>query len=305
MSDVALSLDFDGVERRGGLWRLASRRLVRQPVTIAAFFLLAVVLGAGALAPVLEQGGWNLIDLANRWHNHEPTIHGHLLGTDNIGRDVLARVLWGIHSSEQTAIVGGVAATALATLAGLTAGYFGGWLDAVVTRVADLVTGFPVIVVLIAVFVWLRPVTIWDATLVFALAMWPFGARVIRAQTVAVAAEEYVAAAQALGASNRRIVLRHLMPNAAGTIVVTLTALIGQILLIEATAEFFGYGVSSIARPTLGNLIGEATTSGIGPYNVLGLGWWVWASPMVALVLVLACISLVGDGLDAALNPRG
>lgn len=304
MSDVALSVDFDGVERRGGLWRLTFRRLVRQPVTIAAFLLLAVVLGAGALAPVLEKGGWNLIDLADRWHNHGPTIHGHLLGTDNIGRDVLARVLWGIHSSEQTAIVGGVAATAVAALAGLTAGYFGGWLDAVVTRVADLVTGFPVIVVLIAVFVWLRPVTIWDATVVFALAMWPFGARVIRAQTVAVAAEEYVAAAQALGASNRRVVLRHLVPNAAGTIVVTLTALIGQILLIEATAEFFGYGVASITRPTLGNLIGEATTSGIGPYNVLGLGWWVWASPMTALVLVLACVSLVGDGLDAALNPR-
>jgi ABC-type dipeptide/oligopeptide/nickel transport system permease subunit len=305
MSGVALSLDFDGVERRGGLWRRTFRRLVRQPVTLVSLFVLAVVLGAGALAPVLEKGGWNIIDLSDRWHNHGPTIHGHLLGTDNIGRDVLARVLWGIHSSEQTAIVGGLAAMALAALAGLTTGYFGGWLDAVVTRVADLVTGFPVIVVLIAVFVWLRPVTIWDATVVFALALWPFGARVIRAQTVVVAAEEYVAAAQALGASNRRIVLRHLLPNAAGTIVVTLTALIGQILLIEATAEFFGYGVASIARPTLGNLIGEATISGIGPYNSVGLGWWVWASPMIALVLVLACVSLVGDGLDSALNPRG
>jgi ABC-type dipeptide/oligopeptide/nickel transport system permease subunit len=304
MSGVALSLDFDGVERRGGLWRRTFRRLVRQPVTLVSLFVLAVVLGAGALAPVLEKGGWNIIDLSDRWHNHGPTIHGHLLGTDNIGRDVLARVLWGIHSSEQTAIVGGLAATALAALAGLTTGYFGGWLDAVVTRVADLVTGFPVIVVLIAVFVWLRPVTIWDATVVFALALWPFGARVIRAQTAALAAEEYVAAAQALGASNRRIVLRHLLPNAAGTIVVTLTALIGQILLIEATAEFFGYGVASIARPTLGNLIGEATISGIGPYNSVGLGWWVWASPMIALVLVLACVSLVGDGLDSALNPR-
>ena len=172
-------------------------------------------------------------------------------------------------------------------------------------RIADLVTGFPVIVVLIVVFVWLRPVTIWDATVVFAVAMWPFGARVIRAQTVALAAEEYVVAAQALGASNRRILLRHLLPNAAGTIVVTLTALAGQIVLIEATAEFFGFGVASIARPTLGNLIGEATISGIGPYNALGLGWWVWATPMVALVVVLACISLAGDGLDAALNPRG
>jgi peptide/nickel transport system permease protein len=305
MSDVALSVDFDGVEGRGGFSRRTVRRLVRQPVTLAAFFVLAVVLGAGALAPVLAKGGWNLIDLSGRWYNHGPTVHGHLFGTDNIGRDVLARVLWGIHASEQTAIVGGIAATLVAAVVGLTAGYFGGWFDAVVMRIADLVTGFPVIVVLIVVFVWLRPVTIWDATVVFAVAMWPFGARVIRAQTVALAAEEYVVAAQALGASNRRILLRHLLPNAAGTIVVTLTALIGQILLIEATAEFFGYGVASIARPTLGNLIGEATISGIGPYNALGLGWWVWATPMVALVVVLACISLAGDGLDAALNPRG
>jgi peptide/nickel transport system permease protein len=305
MSDVALSVDFDGVEGRGGFSRRTVRRLVRQPVTLAAFFVLAVVLGAGALAPVLAKGGWNLIDLSGRWYNHGPTIHGHLFGTDNIGRDVLARVLWGIHASEQTAIVGGIAATLVAAVVGLTAGYFGGWFDAVVMRIADLVTGFPVIVVLIVVFVWLRPVTIWDATVVFAVAMWPFGARVIRAQTVALAAEEYVVAAQALGASNRRILLRHLLPNAAGTIVVTLTALAGQIVLIEATAEFFGFGVASIARPTLGNLIGEATISGIGPYNALGLGWWVWATPMVALVVVLACISLAGDGLDAALNPRG
>ena len=305
MSDVALSVDFDGVEGRGGFSRRTVRRLVRQPVTLAAFFVLAVVLGAGALAPVLAKGGWNLIDLSGRWYNHGPTIHGHLFGTDNIGRDVLARVLWGIHASEQTAIVGGIAATLVAAVVGLTAGYFGGWFDAVVMRIADLVTGFPVIVVLIVVFVWLRPVTIWDATVVFAVAMWPFGARVIRAQTVALAAEEYVVAAQALGASNRRILLRHLLPNAAGTIVVTLTALVGQIVLIEATAEFFGFGVASIARPTLGNLIGEATISGIGPYNALGLGWWVWATPMVALVVVLACISLAGDGLDAALNPRG
>jgi peptide/nickel transport system permease protein len=304
MSDVALSIDFDGVQRRGGFWRRTFRRLVRQPVTLAAVFVLAVVLGAGALAPVLAKGGWNLIDLSDRWHNHGPTIHGHLLGTDNIGRDVLARVLWGIHASEQTAIVGGLAATVVAAVVGLTAGYFGGWFDAVVMRIADLVTGFPVIVVLIVVFVWLRPVTIWDATVVFAVAMWPFGARVIRAQAVALAAEEFVAAAQALGASDRRILLRHLLPNAAGTIVVTLTALVGQIVLIEATAEFFGFGVASIARPTLGNLIGEATISGIGPYNVLALGWWVWASPMAALVLVLACVSLAGDGLDSALNPR-
>ncbi len=130
--------------------------------------------------------------------------------------------------------------------------------------------------------------------------MWPFAARVFRARVASLAVEEYVEAARALGASNRRILLRHVLPNAAGVLVISATALVGQIVLVEATAEFFGYGVRSIARPTLGNLIGEATMNGIGPYDPLG--WWTWVTPMVALVLALCCINLLGDGLDTALE---
>lgn len=304
MSDVAIATESESLGRRRSFSQQALHRLTRQPVTLASLSVLLTVLIAGACAPVLAKEGWNSIDLSPRWHNHPPTLAGHLLGTDNIGRDILARLLWAIHSSEQTAVVGGVAATMLAVIAGLAAGYFGGWFDAVVTQIADLVTGFPVIIVMIAVFVWLRPVTVSDATAVFALAMWPFGARVIRARTASIRSEEFVTAARALGASDARILLRHLLPNAGGTIVVSLTSLIGQIIIVEATAEFFGFGISSLTRPTLGNLIGETTSSGLGPYNTVGLGWWTWASPMVALVAILTCINLVGDGLDAALDPR-
>jgi peptide/nickel transport system permease protein len=290
--------------RRRSFWRHAARRLVRQPVTLVSFLLLAAILVAGELAPQLATKGWNDIDLSDRWRNHAPTLHGHVLGTDNIGRDVLARLLWGIHYSEQTAIVGGLAATLLALAVGTLAGYYGGWLDAILMRIADLVTGFPVLVLLITAFVWLNPVTVWDATLVFSLAMWPFAARVFRARAVSLGAEEFVQAARALGASNARIVVRHLLPNAAGAIIVSATTLTGQILLIESTAEFFGFGVKSVTRPTLGNLLGEAATGGIGIDNPLGLGWWTWAPPTVVLIVLLACVNLVGDGLDAALNAR-
>jgi peptide/nickel transport system permease protein len=134
--------------------------------------------------------------------------------------------------------------------------------------------------------------------------MWTFVARVVRARVASLLPEEFIQAARGLGASDARIFFRHLLPNAAGTIIVAATSTFGQIVLVEATTEFFGFGVNSLIRPTLGNLVAEATSSGIGAYNLLGLGWWVWMPPAVLLVLILICVNLVGDGLDAALNPR-
>lgn len=304
MSEAAAAADpVAPAVRRRGFWIQTGRRLIRQRVTLTAAAVLLVVLAIGEAAPLLAPTGWNAIDLHGGVLNAPPS-RAHLLGTDQVGRDTLHRLFWGIHFSEQTAVVGGVAATALALAAGLLAGWFGGWFDAVLLRVADLVTGFPVLVILIVLFSTLRPVTVWECTAIFSLAMWPFAARVFRARAASLRQEEFVQAAQALGASNTRIVVRHLLPNAAGAIVVSLTSLVGQIVLIEATAEFFGFGVASVTRPTLGNLLGEAAQTGIGPYNWLGLGWWTWTAPAAVLVVLLACVNLVGDGLDAALNPR-
>jgi len=157
---------------------------------------------------------------------------------------------------------------------------------------------------MIAAFVYLQPVSVWEATFVFAFSMWAFVARVVRARIASLAVEQFVQAAQSLGASDRRVFFRHLLPNAAGTVVVAATSLVGQIILIEASTEFFGFGVASLIRPTLGNLIAEAASSGIGSYSFLNLGWWVWTAPAALLVILLVCINLVGDGLDLALNPR-
>jgi peptide/nickel transport system permease protein len=274
-------------------------------VTLASLVVLVGLFVVGAFAKQLAPEGWNDIDLAERWQNHAPTLAAHhLLGTDNIGRDVLVRTLWGLHDTERTAIVGALLATILGVGAGTLAGYYGGWLDTVLMRFADLVTGFPVIVLMIVTFVFLEPVTIWKATLVFSLSMWTFVARVVRARVVSLVPEEFVEAARSLGASDLRIFFRHLLPNAVGTIIVVATSLVGQIVLIEATTEFFGFGVPALTRPTLGNLLAEATSSGIGSFNVLGLGWWVWAAPGTVLVLILVCVNLVGDGFDSALSPR-
>ena len=304
MIDVAAQVDELPVRSRGYAGH-ALHRLVRQPATLGALAILAALFAAGGFAHELAPQGWNAIDLSARWANHAPTIAGwHLLGTDNIGRDVLVRTLYGIHDTEVSALLGALLAALLGLTVGGLAGLYGGWLDAALMRVADLVTAFPAMVLMLAAFALLSPVTTTTATLIFAFYMWTYVARVVRARFTWLGAEEFVMAARALGASDTRIFTRHLLPNSAGPVLVAATALVGQIVLLEATVEFFGFGVASQVHPTLGNLIADATSSGIGAYNSLGLGWWVWTGPALALVLILVCTNIAGDGLDNALNPR-
>jgi peptide/nickel transport system permease protein len=291
--------------RSRGYWFSVGRRILRQPAALFALAVLVALFTVGGLAHEIAPQGWDDINLASRWSNHAPTVVGHhYLGTDNIGRDVLVRTLWGLHDTESVALIGAAIATALGLLVGGLAGFRRGWLDPVLMRFVDLVTTFPVIVLMLVVFTLLEPVTATTATIVFALYMWTFVARVVRAPMLVLGAAEFVEAARAVGASELRIFFRHLLPNAAGTLVVAATSMVGQIMLVEATVEFFGFGVNSLLRPTLGNLTAEAAVSGIGHYNSLGLGWWVWATPAAVLVLVLLCVNVAGDGLDAALNPR-
>jgi peptide/nickel transport system permease protein len=288
-----------------GFWRRVLRRLARQPVTLAALTILVAILVVGAFAHELAPGGWNSINLSARWQNHPPTFaNGNLLGTDNLGHSMLVRTLWGLHFSEQVAVVGALLAVAIGLLVGALAGYYGGLPDAVLMRFADLVSGFPVIVLMLVAFTFLHPVTVWKATFIFALSLWTLVARVVRARIASLRSQEFVEAAQALGASDLRILTRHLLPNAAGVVVVSFTSLIGQIVMVEATVEFLGFGLSSALRPTLGNLIADSSSTGIGIYNALSLGWWTWGAPALVLVLLLVSVNLIGDGLDAALDPR-
>ena len=193
--------------RSRGHWQQALRRLSRQPGTIVAFILLVGLFVIGALAPQIAPQGWNAIDLSSRWANHAPTLSGwHLLGTDNIGRDVLVRTLYGLHDTEAAALAGALLASILGVTVGVLAGYYGGWLDLTLMRVTDLVTAFPAIVLMLAAFVFLAPMTTTRMTLVFALYMWTFVARAVRARIAPLATEEFVDAARALGATDGRII---------------------------------------------------------------------------------------------------
>ena len=294
--------------RPRGYWETSTRRLLRQRVSVVALVVLAVLLLIGAFPGTFARTGWNDIHLEdNSWINAGPTLsHGwaRLGGTDNIGRSEVQRAVWGLHDSETTAVEGALLAALIGLVLGSLAALYGGVVDTVIMRIADFATTFPVLITMIAAFVLLQPITLTRAILIFAFYLWGYVARVVRARIRTLLPEEFVDAARALGASDLRILVRHLWPNALGALIIVTTSLIGQILLVEATAEYFGFGVNSLVRPTLGNLVADATQGGINRFNQLGLGWWTWVTPAAALVLVLVCLNLLGDGLERALDPR-
>jgi peptide/nickel transport system permease protein len=297
--DVTPATAVPPVRRRRALPR-ALRGLTRQPVALAAGVILAVVFVIGALAPVIAPHGANKIDLADRWRNHAPLLSGwHILGTDNIGRDVLLRTLWGLHTSEQSALLATVIATTVGVTIGAIAGHRGGWVDAVLMRFADILGIYPAMLLLVAGYAYFTPVTVTKGMLILASYLWIPAARIVRAEIRSLREREFVQAARSLGGSDRYILLRHLLPNASGAIMIAATSLLGQVIIVEATVEFLGVGPPSELQPTLGNLIGDAQRGVIA----FGLGWWTWTGPAAVLVLVLVCANLLGDGVADALRP--
>lgn len=235
--------------------------------------LLVALLVAGALGPQLAPYGWDDIDL--NLVNHAPTLAGkHLFGTDQVGRDVLSRTLYGLQTTVEIGVAAAALATALGLMIGAVAGFYGGWLDVVLMRVVDLVTVYPALVLTLAVIVFFYPV--WPHTLILVLGVYMSTAvaRVTRGAVASAQVTDHVEAARALGATDARIVIRHVLPNIAGTIVVAATSVLGQIILLDATIEFFSYGMPASKWPSLGNLLADATNSGgLGISDYVILGW--------------------------------
>lgn len=290
-----------------GLTAIAARRFVRNRTAIAAFAVLAAIFIAGALASTIAPDGWNVIDLSPAAVHRAPQLAGwHLFGTDALGRDVLVRTLYATRTTEEVALAASVIATVVGVMAGTLAGYFRGWTDAVVMRLADLVTAYPPVILALAAIVYLHQAYPRYLILIFSAYMWAVVARVVRAHVIQLRELEYVDAARAVGASDTHILRKHLLPNLTGTILVAATSLVGQIVLIDATVEFFNYGLPASTSPSLGNLIADVVQFKFGLSNEVvtaAYGWWTWFFPATILAIILVCLNFVGDALDEALNP--
>ena len=281
--------------RTRGPWARAARRFVRQRSALAALVVLVAIFVPALFAGHLAPYDFTVPDFPGLYS--APSWH-HLFGTDVAGRDSFSRALHGIRTSELLALQVAVGATLLGTLVGAIAGYTGRWADNLFMRATEFVAFFPALAVLFTAIILLGTPTPQMLRNVLVLYMWTPIARVVRAELVSLREREYIEAARASGAGPLRIVLRHLLPNAAGSLIVATTATLGQVILLEATVGFFNYGINPERDPSLGNLIATGVQQGVP----LDKFWWLWALPAAVLVVMLVCVNVLGDALDDALS---
>jgi peptide/nickel transport system permease protein len=265
----------------------------RQPLGALALALLLLMVVMAVFAPWLAPYSYQEPDILSRLQG--PSLR-HPLGTDNLGRDVLSRLIWGARVEllvgMGAVLIAGVAATALGTLCG----YFGGRLDMLVQRYVDVQMAFPGIVLLITIISMFEP-GLTQVTVAIGLLLIPAATRVVRSAALTVSHLPYVEAARTLGASHGRIVLRHLLPNVFPPIMVTLTTYLGLAILLEATLSFLGYGVPP-PQPSWGALLGPEARKDMLRAPLLS----VW--PGIAIFLAVYSFNMLGDALRDALDPR-
>jgi peptide/nickel transport system permease protein len=220
---------------------------------------------------------------------------GHLLGTDELGRDLLTRLVHGVRPSVAAGVVSVGLALLLGVPMGLLAGHFGGWLDEVLMRAADALWSFPGLVLAIAVAAILGP-GLANAMVAIGIVYAPVFARLVRSQTVAVREFEYVEAARSVGASDPRIMARYIWPNVSPPVLVQSSVMLGQAILFEAALSFLGLGVQPPA-PAWGSMLRTA-------YQYIEIDPWYSLFPGAAIFLAVLAFNLLGDGLRYALDPR-
>ncbi|HSM61270.1 MAG TPA: ABC transporter permease [Longimicrobiales bacterium] len=224
-----------------------------------------------------------------------PPSWTHPLGTDNLSRDVLSRLLYGARISLTIGFVAVALSVTIGTVLGAVAGYVGGRLDAVVMRTVDVVLAFPRLVLLITIVALFEP-SVLLIVVVLGLTLWPSTTRLVRGEVLSLRERDVVVAAEALGFSRRRVVLRHLVPNALGPVIVAATLGIGDTIVLEAGLSFLGLGVQA-PTASWGAMVDA------GRANLLG-AWWISTFPGLAIVFTVLAFNLVGDGLRDALDPR-
>jgi ABC-type dipeptide/oligopeptide/nickel transport system permease subunit len=294
--NTSLELSYEsGVEVEArSQWGYIRRRFFRHRLAVASLVVLVIILGAGIFARWVapysfSAQDFNLTAIGPTFKAH------HLFGTDWLGRDYFSRVIYGIQTSEKVAFIVAIISTIIGTTIGAIAGYYAGWVDNALMRFTDLVLTLPFLAVLLTAAAFLGKGSPYRVAFILALLFWTQLARIVRAQFLSLREKEYVEAARASGSGDIRIMLRHILPNAVGPIIVNATLTVGNAILVEAALSFLGFGIQP-PTPALGKLIadGESFSQDL---------WWLITFPGLTIVLIVLCINFVGDGLRDALDP--
>jgi len=276
---------------RQALARLGSNRAAM----LGALLLGLVLLACFVVPPLL---GLDPISVEPT-RRHEPPSLAHPFGTDNVGRDYLARVLVGGQTSLLVGLVATLASVTVGVLVGSVSGYFGGRLDEVLMRLVDFLYGIPYMFLVILVMLMFSETARGEPLPVFialGLVQWLTMARVVRGQVMSLRRREFVLAARLLGASDARIITRHILPNAAGVILVYATLTVPAVIILESFLSFLGLGV----KLSWGQLVAEA----VSVVNPIRSFWWLLFWPSSLLALTLFSLNFLGDGLRDAFDPK-
>ena len=282
------------LQARLGRAYVAWRRFTANRLAVIGMLIILGLVVVALFAPLLAPHSPYVGDLgANRLQSPSAA---HWLGTDDQGRDILSRLIYGSRLTLQVVVLVAVIAAPVGLLVGTVAGYAGGWVDAVLMRITDIFLAFPKLVLALAFVAALGP-GIGNAIIAIAITSWPPYARIARAETLTVRNSDYISAVRLMGASPFRIVLRHIMPLCISSLIVRVTLDMAGIILTAAGLGFLGLGAQP-PLPEWGAMIAS------GRRFILDQ-WWVAAMPGFAILIVSLGFNLLGDGLRDALDPRG
>ncbi|MBB3142337.1 ABC transporter permease subunit [Halomonas organivorans] len=294
MTSRSLTPDADAGMAGDSLGREAWRRLKQNKAAMASLWLLATITLVCVAGPWLTP--WGLADVDWNAFGVAPTLDGgHWLGTDANGRDLLTRTLYGGRVSLSVALVATLVSLAIGVLYGAVSGYLGGRVDNLMMRFVDIMYSLPfMFLVILLMVVFGRNILLIYAAI--GAVEWLDMARIVRGQTLALKRREFIEAAHALGVKDRKIVTRHLIPNAIGPVIVYVTLTVPKVILLESFLSFLGLGVQE-PLTSWGVLISEGT-------DMMQTAPWMLLVPSVFLALTLFCLNFLGDGLRDALDPK-
>ncbi|MFS2159530.1 ABC transporter permease [Pseudomonas sp. Pseusp122] len=284
-------------------WRRVFGEFSRSPVAVGGLVVLALIILLALLAPwIVAQNPYDLMQLNvldARLAPGSPNMdagYTYWLGTDGQGRDLLSAIIYGLRISLWVGIGSALIAAVIGTLLGLLSAYAGGWVDALIMRLVDLLLSFPVILMALMILAWLGK-GVGNVMLTLVVLEWAYYARTARGQALTESRREYVDAARGQGIGPWRIVVGHILPNCLPPLIVIGALQIARAITLEATLSFLGLGVP-ITEPSLGLLIAN------GFQYMLSNEYWISVFPGLALLLTIVAINLVGDRLRDVLNPR-
>jgi peptide/nickel transport system permease protein len=282
-----------GAPRAASPWRLATRRFFAHRLAAAGLIISVLLILSAVFAPALAPRDPLQISILDKF---QPPLHGgFLLGGDEVGRDLLSRLLYAGRISLLVGFAAMAVTVLVGTVIGLVAGFYGGRTDAVLMRLTDALLCFPTVFLLLVLAAFVGA-SLLSITLIIGLTSWMELARILRNQTLALREQDYVQAAHALGATNRRLIVRHLLPNSLAPIMVAATLNIANAVLAESYISYLGYGIQPPAA-SWGNMLNNAQSY----FNVAP---WIALFPGVLITLTVASFNFVGDGLRDALDPR-